>query len=503
MCDDEVKRLKEENKNLRLEVKLLRQKIDAMARRIFGKKSEQLNSGQLEFLLDQLEGTEEPEAPKGSIIAELKTKSSRKQKVRKPRMPAHLPVVETIIEPDSVQKTPEDYRKIGQEVSDLIDYVPGRFQVLRTIRPTYVKRCDMDAAPLTAELPARLLERGILSPGLLAHIVVSKYADHLPLYRQEQIFKQRHDVKLPRQTLARGVELVADWLNPIVQVMINQQLKSGYLQIDETPVKYLSPGQGKTSQGYFWAVHVPTGDTVYHWTSGRGAEHLLRILPKDYKGVVQCDGYGVYPCVAKKIKGMELAGCWAHVRRKFYEAFEQKESLQLNGWILKQIGHLYRIEQELRESRAGPALRNAIRSSQSQLILKRLHRLFNVLYEKRGHLPQSLTGKALGYALRQWELLEVYAHDGRIEIDNNLVENAMRPTALGRKNWLFIGADEAGWRSAVIYTLIQSCKAYGVEPYGYLKDVLERLPSMTNHQIPEITPKAWAESIKPALKIAS
>jgi hypothetical protein len=284
---------------------------------------------------------------------------------------------------------------------------------------------------------------------------------------------------------------------------MTEQLKSGYLQIDETPIKYLSPGNGKTAQGYFWAVHVPKGDTVYHWASGRGQEHLLRLLPTSFKGTVQCDGYSVYPAVSKQREGMELAACWAHVRRKFYDAFDQKDHMQRNGWILKQIGHLYRIEKELRESRAGPTVRQAVRLSQSRPILKRLHRLLLLLYSKHAHLPQSLTGKAIAYALGQWDQLEVYVENGRIEIDNNLVENAIRPTAVGRKNWLFIGAEEAGWRSAVIYTLIQSCKAYGVEPYSYLKDVLQRLPSMTNHQIPEITPRSWARDRKSSLKIAS
>ena len=190
---------------------------------------------------------------------------------------------------------------------------------------------------------------------------------------------------------------------------------------------------------------------------------------------------------------MELAGCWAHVRRKFHEAFEQKEALGRNVWILRQIGHLYAIERRLRESRAGPALRQAVRAAESRPILQRLGNYLGGLQQRHAHRPQSLTGKAINYALGQWALLEVYIEDGRVEIDNNLVENAIRPTALGRKNWLFIGAEEAGWRSAVIYSIIQSCKTHRVEPYAYLKDVLTRLPSMTNHQIPTITPKAWAK----------
>ena len=171
--------------------------------------------------------------------------------------------------------------------------------------------------------------------------------------------------------------------------------------------------------------------------------------------------------------------------------------------ILRQIGQLYMIERRLRESRAGPSLRHAVRVSESRPILNRLHRLLVSMQLKQVHRPQSLSGKAVQYALGQWKLLDVYLEDGRLEIDNNLVENAIRPTALGRKNWLFIGAEEAGWRSAVIYSLIQSCKAHGVEPYAYLRDVLERIPSMTNHQIPTLTPKAWAREKKQNLRRAS
>lgn len=502
MRGDEVKQLREENKRLRRENELLRQKIDAMARRIFGKKSEQLSPGQLEFLMGQLDQPEQPEASEDAATPEART-SRRNPKPRKPRIPDHLPVVEEVIRPDSVEANPDGYRQVGEEVSEQIDYLPGRFQILRTIRPTYVKRSDVDAVPFTAPLPPKLLERGILSPGLLAHILVSKYADHLPLNRQEKIFDHRHGVFIPRQTLARGVELAADWLKPVVQAIIDEQLQSGYLQIDETPVKYLLPGNGSAPRGYFWAVHVPKGDTVYHWAPGRGQEHLLRLLPKHFEGTVQSDGYQAYPAMSKQRDGVELAGCWAHTRRYFFDAFDQKEALVRNGWILHQIGLLYRIEHELRESRAGPKIRQTVRASRSRPILRRLHRLFKKLFHNHAHLPQSLTGKALGYALGQWNQLEAYVQDGRIEIDNNRVENAIRPTAVGKKNWLFVGAKDAGWRSAVIYSLIQSCKTYGVDPYAYLKDVLQRLPSMTNHQVPEITPRAWARDRKPFHQIAS
>ncbi len=501
MQDKQVKQLMEENERLRKENDLLRQKLDALAQRIFGRKSEQLNSDQLEFLLGQLEEPEPSSASENAALPEATPKSRRPPCSRQPRCPDDLPVEVEVIDPTPVTENPSLWRQIGEEVSEQLDYEPGRFLKRRLVRRTWVRRDEVDAVPVTAPLPPKLLERGIMAPGLLAHVLVSKYVDHLPLYRQEAIFHQRHGVYLPRQTLARGVEVAAGWLRPIVEAIQAEQLAGGYLQIDETPVKYLSPGLGRTSQGYFWTVHAPGGDTVYYWAPGRGHEHLLEILPEDFAGTIQCDAYGAYQAMSKKRPGICLAGCWAHVRRKFHEAFRQKEARVRSAWILHQIGHLYRIERQLRESRAGPALREAVRQSESQPILTRLYRVLDNI--RPSHRPQSLMGKAISYALGQWGLLEVFVRDGRVEIDNNQVENAIRPTALGRKNWLFIGADEAGWRSAVIYSIIQSCKAHQVEPYTYLKDVFTRLPSMTNHQVAEITPRAWAKARKEQPAIAS
>lgn len=480
------------------QIAVLRLKLDALARRFYGKKSEELDSRQLEFLL----GMVDPPMPSASVeaaIPEAVPSPRRSTKPRAPRYPDNLPVETEVIDPVPVQIDRTLFRQIGEEVSEQLDYQPGHFLKRRLVRRTWVKRNDPDAAPLTAPLPGKLKERGLLAPGLLAHITVGKYVDHLPLYRQQQGFQQRHGVYLPRQTMARGVELVAEWLRPVAEQILAEQLAHGYVQVDETPVKYLAPGHGKTEQGYFWVVRG-LGGTVYHWADGRGHEHLLKLLPETYKGLVQCDAYGAYRAMLAKRPEVTLAGCWAHVRRKFVDAFALKEKRIRNAWILHQIGLLYAVEKRLRESRAGPDLRSAIRCSESKPILARLKNLFMSMTNLP---PKSPTGEAVTYALGQWALLEVYLDKGKVEIDNNLVENAIRPTALGRKNWLFIGAEVAGWRSAVIYTIIQSCKTIGIDPYTYLKDVLERLPAMTNHQIPDITPQAWAKPQRAPLKSAA
>jgi transposase len=488
----EIELLREENR-------LLRQKLDHVIRQLYGAKSEKLDPAQLDLFGD-LDGPGKPEATAppeddGAVEALMATAPPcrpRLVKQRKPRLPESLPVEEIVLEPEPVKACPEAWRRIGEEVSEELDYEPGRFLRRRLVRPKYVRIAKPEAAPIVAKLPERLLERGILAPGLLAHIVISKYADHLPLYRQEQIYLQRHGVGLSRQTMANGVALVAEWLQPVVEAMKLEQFAHGYVQIDETPIKYLAPGQGKAAQGYLWTSHRPGGDTVYHWHPGRGSDRLASIIPNDFVGTIQCDAFGAYRTHARGHEGIHLAGCWAHARRKFHEAFVQGESKQRAAWILRQISHLYDVERQLREKRAGPRLREAERQGRSRPVLERIHRALQRFQKSRRHLPKSLMGKAMGYTLGQWQMLKVFVGDGRIEIDNNLVENAIRPTAVGKKNWLFIGDKDAGWRSAVIYSVITSCRSRGIDPHAYIKDVLTRLPTMTNRQVAEVTPTAWA-----------
>jgi transposase len=477
----------------RRENDLLRQKIDLLVRRVFGSSSERLDRAQLELLLqlpalvdadNALTGVKEPKA---SVI--------RSRKERAPRLPDNLPVVEEVIDPEPVKAAPQSWRCIGQEVSEQLDFEPARFLRRRTIRRKYVHRVDLDCAPLIAPLPECLQERGLAAPGLLAHILVGKYCDHLPLYRQEQIFIRRYGVHLPRQTLARWVALAADWLKPIYEQIRTGVMAGGYVQVDETPVNYLEPGHGRTKQGYLWTGSRPGGDVFFRWETSRATACLNHVVPANFTGTLQCDGYSAYRAFANgRSDTIELAGCWAHVRRKFYEALEQ--SPRTAGWLVRQIQHLYRIEASLRERRAGPQLRAAVRAHQSRPIVKRIERALARLKSSGRYLPQSLLGGAMDYALGQWRTLEVYLSNGRVEIDNNLVENAIRPTAIGKKNWLFVGDADAGQRSAIIYTLIESCRRRGLDPYAYLREVLTRLPNMTNRQIHEVTPQAWSKTRK-------
>jgi len=470
---------------------LLRQKIDALVARVFGASSESIDPAQLELLLQLPASTTTPETE--LVTTKPMVTTARARRERTTRLPENLPVIEQVLDPEPVQAQPDQWRCIGEEVSEQLDYEPGRFLRRRIIRRKYVHRTDRDLAPVIAPLPASLQERCLAAPGLLAHILVSKYCDHLPLYRQEHIFAQRHDVQLPRQTLARWVELCADWLKPIYQTIRTGVMAGGYVQIDETPIRYLAPGNGQTKQGYLWTAHRPRGDVLYRWETSRAAACLENLVPVDFTGTIQCDGYAGYRAfVDRREQEITLAGCWAHVRRKFHDALEQ--SPRTAGWLMRQLQHLYRIEAELRDQRAGPNLRAAVRAHQSRPIVQRFQRALIRLKTSGRHLPQSQLGQAIDYTLGQWPTLEVYLSDGRVEIDNNLVENAIRPTAIGKKNWLFIGDAGAGERSAIIYTVIESCRRRGIDPLGYLRDVLTRLPHMTNRQIPEVTPEAWAKA---------
>jgi transposase len=300
----------------RRENELLRQKLDALARRVFGVSSEALDPAQLQLLLRLPELAAQPVIPPPVPVVVEKRPPAGGRKVRAPRLPDHLPVVEEVIEPEPVKTAPEQWRCIGQEVSEQLDYEPARFLRRRLIRKKYVHRVELDLAPVIAPLPERLLDRSLPSPGLLAHILVSKYCDHSPLYRQEQIYAQRHGVQLHRQTLARWVALAADWLQPIYKQIRTGVMAGGYVQLDETPIDYLEPGHGRTRQGYFWTGSRPGGDVFFHWETSRATACLDTVIPANFTGTIQCDGYAAYRAFANgRGKAIELAGCWAHVRR--------------------------------------------------------------------------------------------------------------------------------------------------------------------------------------------
>ncbi len=497
---------------LQQENKLLRQKLALFIQRYFGgQKNESLDPAQLELLLAGL-----PAAVSAPVPVSLPVKPAgggeRKKAVRQP-LPAHLETERVILEPAEVQAAPAAWKQIGEEVTEELDWKPAKFIKRLYIRPKYVRQPLPNAAAhlvdeavaevygesaspvVIAPLPSRLIEKGLPGAGLLAQVIISKYEDHLPLYRQEKIFRERHGVALRRQSLVDWVEQVARWLQPIYEVMKRGLLRGGYLQVDETPIRYLDPDlPGKSQQGYLWTYSRPGAEVVFDWRTSRGREGP-EVFLQDYQGRLQADGYAVYRSWAKGRNGVTLFGCWAHARRKFHEG---READRRAAWFLRQIGHLYGIEQELREQHAGPALRQAVRQAQARPVLVRIEKAMNRLAATV--LPQSQLGEAIRYAQDQWVELCRYVDDGRVEVDNNLVENAIRPTAIGKKNFLFIGHPQAGWRSAVIYSVLGSCRRLGLNPHEYLEDVLRRLPDLKITEIESVTPVGWAKAKKEAAK---
>ena len=484
MTEIHVQRILDEVEKLREENRLLRQKVDYLLKKYFGgNKSEKLDRRQLELLLAGLEAqvsVEEEEKKPGIKVVQKRNGGGGG---RRP-VPGNMETEEIVIEPKEVEASPGDWRQIGKEVSEELDLIPAKFIRRLYIRPKYVSRVKEDVIVI-GELPNRLIDKGIPGVGLLTHVILSKYADHLPLYRQEKIFSERYGIEISRKRMAEWVRVVADWLKPVYELMRQDLMKGKYLQVDETPIRYLDRDEIEGSrQGYLWSYGRPHGDVVFDWKTGRSRDGPEKFLG-DFQGLLQADGYSVYASLARSRQGMVLIGCWAHARRKFVEA--QDESPKRAGFLVHVISKLYQTEKQLRSM--VDVDRAAYRREKNEQALRVFKKL--LLRWKPKVLPRSRLGEAITYTLAQWEnLIRVMEHS-EVEIDNNLCENSIRPSALGKKNWLFIGHPDAGWRAAVIYSIFQSCRRRGIEPQEYLTDVLSRLPNMKITEIRSLTPAQW------------
>jgi hypothetical protein len=322
-------------------------------------------------------------------------------------------------------------------------------------------------------------------------VLVNKYVYHLPLYRQEQIFRQRYGVEVSRQSMARWVEKCAQILEHLYLSMKALLLSGNYLQIDETPVDViLEEKNGKTKKAYLWVYSQPGGNILFDFHCSRATTCLSGFIDGNFEGVIQCDGYAAYKTYEKLNAGVSLAHCWAHARRKFKEALD--EETDKAAWMISKLQRLYRVEKRAREELLDPLAREALRQHEAIPILNTIE-IFLHREQHSNPLPKSAWGKAIAYTLNCWHGLCLYAQAGygHLEIDNNQVENGIRPTALGRKNWLFIGHPDAGWRSAVIYSIVASCKRARIDPYAYLFDVLPRIMDYPSRRIHELLPQNW------------
>ena len=488
---------------LRSENELLRQRLDLVLRKVFGAKSETLDPAQLELLLrddaddaaKKASAAAGADAPPAADQAPAAALANKTRAGRKPRDLSRLEIREQLDIPAFVKANPDAWREISRVHTDRLDYQPEVIFIERTVRPVFLHRDDPDAIPVKAPAPPSLRPGLSVTPRLLAHLMAGKYCDHLPFRRQESILHRRHGVNIPRHTMCRWAAIAADALEPLYKHLHTGLLEKPYLQADETPVRHLVPGRGACATGYLWVIHEPgpcgaRGDVLFQWHPDRRAANLEELLGDRFTGILQCDGYAAYDAHRNKHPGITLAACWAHARRKFHEALKTGQALAAAP--LQVIQRLYRIETGLRASRAGPEDRRDIRQAKAIPLIESLK---PALLDLRRHpqvLPKSPLGKAIDYTLALWDRLAVYTDDGRVEVDTNLIENAIRPTAVGKKNWMFIGGEDTGQRSAILYTFVEGARRHGHDPEAYLADVLDRLATMTNRDdLAALLPANW------------
>jgi transposase len=492
--DAELTRVQDANARL---WDLLRQ----LRRAQFGRKSEKLDPDQLSLAMEEVEQAIAETCPTGDTPKATPSASpARTRSVNRGALPAHLPREEILVEPEdkSCPCCGGAMHVMGEDRSERLDVVPAQFKVIVTRRPKYACRACEEAV-VQAPAPARLVEGGIPTENLIAHVLVAKYADHCPLYRQAQIYA-RQGVDLDRSTLADWVGRAALLLAP-VQVRLFEVLKaSPKLFADETRAPVLDPGRGKVKLGQLWAYarddkpwggNDPPG-VVYQYAPGRKTEHVKNHLA-GFTGILQTDGYAAYKELAAtrdKNAPIDLAFCWAHCRRRFYE-IAQGGNAPLAEEALRQIAALYKIEELIRGQSAGD--RQRVRQAQS---LPRAGKLKTWLDENLKRVPgKSKIAGAMRYAITHWQGLTLFLDDGRVEIDSNTVERAIRPLALSRKNALFAGHDRGGDHWATVASLIETCKLNAIDPQAYLARVLSHLVNgWPNSQIDELMPWAYART---------
>ena len=480
-----------------LELEKLRFEIACLKRMKYGRSSEQLDAKitQMQLTLEDLEASlaEKPEHLR-PVPKEPPVKPARRA------LPAHLPREELVHENACTCPTcGGELRRLGEDVSEMIEYVPGRYKVIRHVRPKL--SCAACQKIVQAAAPSRPIARGLAGPGFLAHVLVSKYADHLPLYRQSQIYA-REGLELDRSTLADWVGGASELLAPLVACLGRYVLGARKLHGDDTPVPVLCPGRGTTKQGRLWTYvrdDKPAGSSeppavLFRYSPDRKGERPQAHLGS-FVGVLQADAYAGFD----RLYGERIqeAACWAHVRRKFYEIHVAHAS-PIAAEALDRIGRLYGIEAEIRGR--PPDERRQIRQARAGPELETLHAWLHATVTTLS--KKSELAVAIRYALSRWTALTRYRDDGRLEIDNNAAERALRAVALGRKNWLFAGSDDGGERAAAIYSLLGTAKLNNLDPEGYLRYVLERIADHPINRIEELLPWNVLEQL-PSLRLAA
>ena len=490
-----VRSLAGEVKAKSLKIAQLEARIAKLKRLQFGQSSEKIarEIEQLELELDELHEDEARQAAeRPAAVQALIGKPARRP------LPPHLPRQEEVHQPScTCPNCGGAMRRLGEDVTEVLEYVPASFKVIRHVRPKL--SCRICETIVQAPMPSLPIERGRPGPGLLAHVLVAKYADHLPLYRQSGIYA-REGVELERSTLADWVGRSAALLDPLVAALRKEVMASDVLHGDDTPVPVLAPGLGKTKTGRLWAYvrdGRPHGSdrppaAAFFYSPDRKGEHPKAHL-KSFKGILHADGYAGFNTIFETGLVTEAA-CWAHVRRKFFDVHAANGSPNAKD-ALDRIGVLYGIEAGIRSK--PPDERRRYREQQSLPLLAGLKAWLEATVPKLS--GKSDLAAAMRYALNRWDALIRYAHDGRIEIDNNAAERSIRGIALGRKNYLFAGSDKGGERAAAIYSLIETAKLNGLDPEAYLRDILARIADHKINRVAELLPWNWSAAPSQAL----
>ena len=465
-------------------------RLAELLRRVYGSKSDTVDSGQLALLraaieADEALAEERQPLPTPSDEADSTDAVTTKRKGGGRKRPApHLPIEVTRLDPPENERI--GMKRIRDEVTEETDYTPAVYIRRQFIRGVWVRE-DGEGAPIMAPLPPRVIPQSGAGTGIIVHTLVAKYVDHCPLARQEKI-AARHGVELPRQKLGRWVEASAQLLLIIHELLAKRVRESGYIQADETPVKVLDPDRGgKAAQAYLWTYHAPLAETiVFDFNLSRGRDSPDRFIPEDWAGALQSDGYELYASLARERPRITRFGCMAHCRRKVVDAIKAGDADAVP--FLGLIAQLYAIEKDATARGLSDVQRGYLRHAKARPILKELQRMFQ--QAQRTSLPKSALGEAARYAVNLWPELARYAkaRNGRIRIDNNPVERGIRPTKLGMKNWLFIGHPDAGWRSAVVYSIVGTCRLLNVNPEAYLNWVLPKLAAATTKQVAGLLP---------------
>jgi transposase len=471
---------------MKAQISQMQFQIDQMNRLLYGAKRERFISNEDENQLSLPFDVPQEEAPEKEqeVITYVREKRKRKEHPGRLALPSHLPVEEIVLEPE---EDTTNMKCIGREVTDQLELVPAKLYIKRFIRPKYIAVIDENQEEhkgVIAELPVFPIEKGIAGPGLLAQIMVDKFVDHLPVYRQIERFK-REQIQLSSSTLNGWQESVCNLLEPLYDTLKHRVLSQGYLQVDETPIAVLDKNKkGKTHRGYHWIYHSPLEKTVlFDYNTGRSREGPGKLL-KDFKGYLQTDGYNVYELFARE-KDITLVNCMAHARRGFEKAlpYDKKRA----EYAMEMFQKLYAIEQKAREQDLSPQQRHTLRLDEALPVMNKLGKWIVETY--KASEPKSPLGKATAYCIQRWDNLLAYMEDGNLEIDNNLAENAIRPIAPGRKNYLFAGSNRGAERAAMFYSFFGTCKKNGVNPYDWLKKVLEVIPTYKVNKLTDLLPQ--------------